>query len=73
MTKNRVTRAIDEYDGDVMEDTYEYRGIRFERNDSLKGYWGHYRTYNKLGKVHESTSTRKDMLKIIDNYLDRKL
>lgn len=53
------------------ESEYEYRGIRFERTDVARGYWGHYATLSSLGKVKERAGTRRDLLAKIDFHLDR--
>ena len=51
-----------------IEGWYTYRGISFVRDDSNKGYWGHY-TASVAGKKL-ATATRKLLLQQIDQYLD---
>lgn len=52
---------------------YEYRGIRFERTDVSKGYWGHYKTVFNLGRVKERAGTRRDLLAKIDCHFDQNI
>jgi hypothetical protein len=64
---NKVTKT-------EVEGWYKYRGITIKRDDSAKGYWGHWgatvgsitaRTYRKY-----STQTRGELLALIDQLLD---
>lgn len=51
---------------------FEYRGVEFMRDNSLRGYSGHYRTIRKVaGIATASGATRAELLKNIDNLLAR--
>ena len=68
---NSVTRVVED-DGTISETEFVYRGIIFERNDSLKGYWGHYRTWGYFDRVRMSDSTRRGLLLQIDQHIASK-
>jgi hypothetical protein len=71
MTKHTVSKLTGPY-GDVVENEYVYRGVEFERDDSHRGYWGHYKTSWNVGGTRIRTATRKDLLSAIDRYFDNK-
>lgn len=61
-------------DGSKAEGEYLYRGIRIERDDSVRGYSGHWRA--KVGSISAGTRntftgmTRAVVLAQIDSHLD---
>lgn len=63
MQTNKVTRSDDLPDG-----WYKYRNITIKRDDSNKGYHGHW--YAKINKISFTTDKRATLLKMIDEYLD---
>lgn len=68
MTKHKVTKT--EIDG-----WYEYRGVTIKRDDSNKGYWGHWRASvgSIMQRTHQNltTQTRARLLEQIDEFLDK--
>ena len=58
--------------GNPIENEYVYRGVEFEKNDSRRGYWGHYKTSWNVGGTRIRTQTRRDLLSSIDRYFDNK-
>lgn len=51
---------------EVVENHFEYRGVRFVVFPQFKGFWGHYRTWGKLFGVKIFGATRKELIKNID-------
>ena len=75
MTSHAVTRILNEYTGKPVGGEYLYRGIRIERDDAQRGYWGHWVTSYAMkqanGKhIKERAETRKVLLSKIDALLD---
>lgn len=54
---------------------YKYRGVTIERDDSNRGYWGHWtaRVGSIMAGTHQklTTQTRANLLKQIDEHLDK--
>lgn len=52
---------------------YVYRGVKIERDDSNRGYWGHWRASvgSIVGGTHKkfTTQTQTQLLAQIDEYL----
>jgi hypothetical protein len=69
MTQHTITQLKDE-SGNIIENEYVYRGVQFERDDSRRGYWGHYATSWNVGGTRIRTSKRRDLLSAIDRYFD---
>lgn len=71
-TKHTVTRAFHADGSPYIDNMFSYRGVLFERDDSNKGYWGHYKTFC-FGKIKVIASTRARLLYEIDQILDAKV
>lgn len=64
---NQVHKVKKLEDGD-----FEYRGVEFTRDDSLRGFSGHYRTIRKVAGVSTASgATRRALLANIDALMDR--
>lgn len=49
---------------------YEYRGVQLLRDDSVKGYYGHWRTFGKVAGVRTASAyTKRGLLELIDNIM----
>lgn len=70
MTQNSRVVSKLMIDGVPAKNTFTYRGVRFSRDDSLRGYWGHYSTIFRFNGAKIRTSTRLSLLKNIDLMLD---
>jgi len=51
------------------EDEYLYRGIVIRRDDSRRGYWGHWRTVR--ARFDARAKTRKELMARIDALLEQ--
>lgn len=55
----------------LSNDEYEYRGVGFTRDDSVRGYYGHWRTFGKVSGIRVAQAyTKKGLLEVIDNIID---